>query len=84
MSDDWRAVTRADDVDLVFVLTPNDSHAEIGIDALAHGKHVLCEKRLSKTLDGARAMCGAAVRSDRVHQVGFVYRKWPAVAFATR
>jgi predicted dehydrogenase len=82
VSDDWRRVTRADDVDLVFVLTPNDSHAEISIDALTHGKHVLCEKPLSNTLEGARAMCRAAVQSGRVHQVGFVYRKWPAVAFA--
>ena len=82
VSDDWRAVTRADDVDLVFVLTPNDSHAAISIDALDHGKHVLCEKPLSNTLEGAQAMCRAAVRSGRVHQVGFVYRKWPAVAFA--
>ena len=63
LSDDWRAVTRADDVDLVFVLTPNDSHAEISIDALAHGKHVLCEKPLSNTLEGARAMARAATRS---------------------
>jgi predicted dehydrogenase len=82
VTDDWRAITRADDVDLVLVLTPNDSHAEISIDALAHGKHVLCEKPLSNTLDGARAMYRAAARSGRVHQVGFVYRKWPAVAFA--
>jgi levoglucosan dehydrogenase len=82
VSDDWRAVTRADDVDLVLVLTPNDSHAEISLDALAHGKHVLCEKPLSNTLEGARSMARAAVRSGRVHQVGFVYRKWPAVAFA--
>ena len=62
VSDDWRAVTRADDVDLVFVLTPNDSHAEISIDALAHGKHVLCEKPLSNTLEGARAMSRAATQ----------------------
>jgi predicted dehydrogenase len=82
LHDDWRAVTRADDVDLVFVLTPNDSHAEISIDALARGKHVLCEKPLSNTLDGAQAMYRAAAQSGRVHQVGFVYRKWPAVAFA--
>src|SRR5690606_22280191 len=60
VSDDWRAITRADDVDLVLVLTPNDSHAEISIDALAHGKHVLCENPLSNTLEGARAMYRAA------------------------
>jgi levoglucosan dehydrogenase len=79
---DWREVTRAGDVDLVLVLTPNDSHAEIGLDALAHGKHVLCEKPLAHTLEAARAMYRGAVASGRVHQVGFVYRKWPAAAFA--
>lgn len=82
LQDDWRTVTRADDIDLVLVLTPNDSHAEIAIDALRHGKHVLCEKPLSNTLDGARAMYRAAAGSGCVHQVGFVYRKWPATAFA--
>jgi predicted dehydrogenase len=82
LQDDWQAVTRADDIDLVLVLTPNDSHAEIAIDALRHGKHVLCEKPLSNGLDGARAMYRAAAGSGRVHQVGFVYRKWPATAFA--
>jgi predicted dehydrogenase len=82
LQDDWQAVTRADDIDLVLVLTPNDSHAEIAIDALRHGKHVLCEKPLSNSLDGARAMYRAAAGSGRVHQVGFVYRKWPATAFA--
>ena len=84
VSDHWRAVTRADDVDLVLVLTPNDSHAEISIDALAHGKHELCENPLSNTLEGARAMFRAAGGSGGVHQVGFAYRKWPAVAFARR
>ncbi|MEM7024762.1 MAG: Gfo/Idh/MocA family oxidoreductase, partial [Pseudomonadota bacterium] len=79
---DWQSVTRADDIDLVLVLTPNDSHAEIAIDALRHGKHVLCEKPLSNTVQGARTMAAAALESGRVHQVGFVYRKWPAAAFA--
>jgi predicted dehydrogenase len=83
-SRDWREVTRADDVDLVLVLTPNDSHAEISLDAFAHGKHVLCEKPLAHTLEAARAMYRAAAASGRVHQVGFVYRKWPAAAFAKR
>jgi predicted dehydrogenase len=49
-------VTRADDVDLVLVLTPNDSHAEVSLDALGHGKHVLCEKPLAHTLAAARAI----------------------------
>lgn len=32
------------EIDVVLVATPNDTHAEISIDALSHGKHVLCEK----------------------------------------
>ena len=77
-------MTRAEDIDVVLVLTPNDSHAEISLDALGHGKHVLCEKPLAHTLEAARAMYEGAVASGRVHQVGFVYRKWPAAAFARR
>lgn len=79
---DWREVTRDPEVDLVLVLTPNDSHAEIAIDALQAGKHVLCEKPLSNTLDGARAMYRTAKASGRAHQVGFSYRKWPAIQVA--
>ncbi len=82
LSRDWRDVTRAKDVDLVLVLTPNDSHAEISLDAFAQGKHVLCEKPLAHTLEAARAMYQAAAASGRAHQVGFVYRKWPGPAFA--
>jgi predicted dehydrogenase len=82
LSRDWRDVTRAADVDLVLVLTPNDTHAEISQDAFAHGKHVLCEKPLAQSLEAARAMYRTAAASGRAHQVGFVYRKWPGPAFA--
>ena len=43
---------------------------------------MLCEKPLSNTLEGAREMHCVAAESGCVHQVGFVYRKWPATAFA--
>ncbi|HEY9357430.1 MAG TPA: Gfo/Idh/MocA family oxidoreductase, partial [Arthrobacter sp.] len=41
---DWRALVERDDVDLVDICTPGDTHAEIAIAALKAGKHVLCEK----------------------------------------
>src|SRR5690348_4191571 len=40
---DWRRVVTSDDVDLVDICTPGDTHAEIALAALAAGKHVLCE-----------------------------------------
>src|ERR1700693_5750414 len=39
---EWQAITRSDDIDVVDVCVPNSLHAEIAIDALAHGKHVIC------------------------------------------
>src|SRR4249919_1798515 len=38
---DWREVIARDDIDVVDIVTPGDSHAEIAIAALEAGKHVL-------------------------------------------
>ncbi len=78
----WQEVTSSDDVDAVDICTPNDTHVDIALDALAHGKHVLCEKPLALDGDSAYRLCQAAAETDRVTQVGFVYRQWPAVAMA--
>ena len=57
---DWRALIERDDIDLVDICTPGDSHAEIAIAALEAGKHVLCEKPLANTVAEAEAMAAAA------------------------
>ncbi|HSI92883.1 MAG TPA: Gfo/Idh/MocA family oxidoreductase [Jiangellaceae bacterium] len=82
---DWRALIARDDVDVVDVCTPGDTHAEIAIAALAAGKHVLCEKPLANSVPEAEAMAEAArmaqargVRS----MVGFTYRRVPAIKLA--
>jgi len=81
---DWRAVTRADDVDLVSIVTPNDAHHDIAIDAVRHGKHVLCEKPLARTADEAKEMLDEATRAGVKHMVAFNYRKSPALAQARK
>ena len=60
---DWRRVLERDDVDLVDVCTPGDTHAEIAIAALEAGKHVLCEKPLANTVAEAEAMAEAAAKA---------------------
>ena len=82
---DWRDVVARDDIDLVDICTPGDSHAEIAIAALEAGKHVLCEKPLANSVAEAEQMTEAArkaaargVRSS----VGFSYRRVPALALA--
>jgi predicted dehydrogenase len=79
---DWREVIARDDIDIVDIVTPGDSHAEITLAALAAGKHVLCEKPLANSVDEAERMADAAHEAaDRgvVATVGFTYRRVPAV-----
>ena len=84
---DWRRVLERDDIDVVDVCTPGDSHAEIAIAALEAGKHVLCEKPLANTVGEAERMAAtartAAVRGIR-SMVGYNYRRVPALALARR
>jgi predicted dehydrogenase len=79
---DWRDVIARDDIDVVDIVTPGDSHAEIAIAALEAGKHVLCEKPLANTVAEAEAMADAATRAAGRGvraMVGFTYRRVPAV-----
>ncbi|MCV2488351.1 Gfo/Idh/MocA family oxidoreductase [Geodermatophilus sp. YIM 151500] len=82
---DWRRVLERDDVQLVDVCTPGDTHAEIAIAALEAGKHVLCEKPLANTVAEAEAMAAAAARAAERgvrSMVGFTYRRVPAIGLA--
>src|SRR5947209_16630414 len=82
---DWRRLVERDDIDLVDVCTPGDTHAEIAIAALDAGKHVLCEKPLANSVAEAEAMAEAADRARSnglLAMVGFTYRRVPAVQLA--
>lgn len=82
---DWRKLVARDDVDLVDICTPGDTHAEIAIAALEAGKHVLCEKPLANTVAEAELMVAAAEAAAArgvLSTVGFTYRRVPAVQLA--
>ncbi|MFC6046196.1 Gfo/Idh/MocA family protein [Nocardioides hankookensis] len=84
-ADDWRSVIARDDIDLVDICTPGDSHAEIAIAALEACKHVICEKPLANSTLEAEAMANAAAQAHATGaraMVGFTYRRVPAVALA--
>ncbi|MET9109988.1 Gfo/Idh/MocA family protein, partial [Streptomyces zhihengii] len=84
---DWRALVARDDVQLVDICTPGDSHAEIAVAALDAGKHVLCEKPLANSVAEAEAMAAAAERArerGQLAMVGFNYRRVPAISYARR
>jgi predicted dehydrogenase len=82
---DWKRLIARDDIDLVDIVTPGDTHAEIAIAALSAGKHVLCEKPLANSVAEAEAMAAAAeaARANGIRSmVGFNYRRVPALALA--
>lgn len=84
-STDWREAISRDDIDIVDIVTPGDSHAEIAIAALEAGKHVLCEKPLANTVDEAIEMAEAAARAAKdgvFAMLGHTYRRVPAATFA--
>src|SRR3954463_13356789 len=80
----WRDAVTSAEIDVVDIVTPNDSHAEIAIAAAKAGKHVICEKPLARTGDEAKAMLDAVKAAGVIHMVAFNYRRTPAVALARR
>ncbi|WP_110932311.1 Gfo/Idh/MocA family protein [Paenibacillus bouchesdurhonensis] len=70
---DFRELLK-EDVDVVHVCTPNDSHAEITISSLESGKHVMCEKPMAKTAEQARQMLDAAKRTGKKLSIAYQNR----------
>jgi len=73
----YDALLAADDVDAVYVSLPNALHAEWSIRGLEAGKHVLCEKPLTRDPVEAEAAFAAADTAGRVLMEAFMYRHHP-------
>jgi D-xylose 1-dehydrogenase (NADP+, D-xylono-1,5-lactone-forming) len=65
------------DVDAVYISLPNHLHCEWSIRALEAGKHVLCEKPLSRHPDEVAAAFDAADQAGRLLSEAFMYRHNP-------
>jgi predicted dehydrogenase len=72
-------VLAREDVDAVVVATPTDTHAPIVEQALAAGKHVLCEKPISHRSDLAWRLVRLAADLDRELMVGHVFLFNPGI-----
>jgi predicted dehydrogenase len=67
---DYRRILELREVDAVCIATPDHWHARMSIDAAAAGKHIYCEKPMTKTIDEAQAVVDAARRANVVMTVG--------------
>jgi predicted dehydrogenase len=69
------------EMDAAIVSTPPKYHEEACVGAFQRGRHVICEKPLSNTVEGGRRIVEAALAHDRVLGVGFNLRYYPYVKF---
>ncbi len=76
---DWRDLVNRNDIDLIDIASPNDTHAEIAIAAARAGKLVLCEKPLGRTAAEARSMVDAVEAAGVSNMVWYNYRRVPAL-----
>ncbi len=81
---DYEEVVARDDIDIVDVCTPGDSHKEIVLAAARAGKAILCEKPLANKLAEAEEMWAAVQKAGVVHMLCHNYRRAPAVQLAKR
>lgn len=79
---DWRALIQRDDIDVVDIASPNDTHAEVAIAAAQAGKMVFCEKPLGRNLSEAEAMVTAVEHANVPNMIWYNYRRVPAVTLA--
>jgi predicted dehydrogenase len=80
----WQEVIESPLIEIVDIVTPNDSHAEIAVAAARAGKHVLCEKPLALNVKQAESMLAAVQKAKVMHMVCHNYRRVPAIAQARK
>jgi len=76
---DYRQALRLPGVDVVSVCVPTYLHAQVTLEAIRQGKHVLCEKPIALTLEDARAMAAAAEKQGVRLGIGFMRRHSPVL-----
>ena len=71
---DYKVALQDEEVDAVFVLTPNYAHYTITMDALRAGKHVLCEKPITVNYELSLEMAKEAEKQGKILDIGVCNR----------
>jgi len=67
---DYRKMLERKDLDAVLIATHDPNHEHISIDALEAGKHVYCEKPMTRYLDEAFRVYDTVKKTGKIYQVG--------------
>ncbi|MEA4889145.1 MAG: Gfo/Idh/MocA family oxidoreductase [Clostridiaceae bacterium] len=81
---DYKEMLKDETIDAVVVCTPDQLHKEMTINALESGKHVLCEKPMSLSLDDCLEMIAAEKRTGKKLMVGQICRYTPGFIAAKK
>ena len=73
----YEALLDDPDVEVVYISVPNSMHVEWTVRALEAGKHVLCEKPLSRRTEDVERAFDTAERHERLLMEAFMYRHNP-------
>src|SRR5439155_272511 len=68
--DDYRKLLERKDIDAVLIATHDPWHARCAIDAMEAGKHVYCEKPMTRYLEEAFKVYDTVKRTGKIFQVG--------------
>ena len=79
---DWRKMIERDDLDVIDIVSPNNTHHDIAMAAAAAGKIVLSEKPLAMNTAEAVEMTEAVEKAGVANMVWFNYRRVPAISLA--
>jgi predicted dehydrogenase len=81
-STSWEEVVSREDIDVVDICTPGNTHMPIALAAAASKKIIFCEKPLANTVAEAKQMLEAVRAHGCVHMLCHNYRRAPAVVMA--
>jgi len=79
---DWQELGNDPSVEAIIIASPQSTHKEIALAAIAKGKPVMCEKPMGASLEDARIMTETAEAAGVVNMVGFNYVRTPATQYA--
>jgi predicted dehydrogenase len=82
--DSYEDIMNDDTIDILYIATPHDSHAELTLKALEKNKHVLCEKPIALQYQDAKKMIAASKKYNKFFMEAFWTRFNPSfrAAFA--
>ena len=69
--ENFDSIKENNDVDIVYVVTPNALHNEFVIRAAQAGKHVICEKPMATSVEDCEAMIAGCKKAGKLLSVGY-------------